>query len=96
MTNQIMLELPALKLAGTIAAVVFGTGSFAMVADAMVSESTPISLGLIVGASVGVCGGIWFLGRMLQKLEDGQREMKSQIKEIKVKLKIHKDEDTDL
>ena len=87
-----MIEVPAtIKLGAGIA----GFAGFGVLADTVVSESSSLTIGLVVLVGGAICGGIWSIGRLLQRLEDGQTQMKREIKEIKARLKILNDEDTD-
>ena len=87
-----MIEIPATIKIGVAVMATAGAG---LLAESVVSESTPMTIGLVILVGGGIMGGIWTVGRLLQRLEDGQGQMKREIKEIKVKLKILNDEDTD-
>ena len=65
----------------------------AVLADATIGNATPVELGTVVA----VAGGVWYLGRALQRLEDRQaksddmaavwrKSMEHEMREVRSKL----------
>jgi hypothetical protein len=71
------------SMTNLIAALVIGgaTSSGVVLGDAL-GGGTNITLGEAVGVGVFACGIVYYIGRKLQSLEDGQKTLRTDIKNL--------------
>jgi len=74
------------KAVGVIAAGAVGGGLLAQGAQATLGSTTPIELGVVIGFVVGV----FYAGRMLQRILDGQKQTHRRL--VRIERKLHIDD----
>ena len=92
-THMFIFEIPAAKGALAIGGVMLGSGlavrGAELLADATIGNSSSVELGVLAAA----CGGVWYLGRVLQRLQDGNKANGKRLSRIERKLGISEDSD---
>lgn len=90
-----MLEVPVVKLAVGMIAVMAGSGLAARgalaLADSTIGDSTPVTIGVV---AIGI-GGVWYLATTLQRLRDDSRSTSRRLSRIERKMGISESEDAD-
>ena len=77
-----MLPAPIIAASGIGGA----TGIALIIGDLVITGGTSVSLGEALTVSVFAAGIVWYLGKKLQRLEDGQSEAKDHYMELDRKL----------
>ena len=77
-----MLPAPIVAASGIGGA----TGIALIIGDLVITGGTSVSLGEALTVSVFAAGVVWYLGKKLQRLEDGQSEAKTHFEKLDRKL----------